>query len=617
MFFKKDKKEESKKPTNKKKNSKTNNARRNKDSQNRNRFAPKPILNQVSPLTGSKSKDIKTKMNLSASDNTVYFGALGGLGDKIGCNLYLYGTRGQWIIVDAGIGFPNEKMAGAEYVIPDTSFLRSIKDRIKGLLITHSHEDHYGAIPFIIEELNCPIYGCPFALKMLENKLLDRNINKKFKMKQVNKDGAKFTLGAFEIEYFHITHSIPQSNGIIIRTEQGAILHTGDWKFDPDPLMDKPSDMNALKRLGKEKVLAVMSDSTNALELEPSKSEGEVAKELARVVKNIKKGKLVITCFSTNIVRMESIYKAAKAASRKLVVLGRSMEKNIDIALSEGYLENFNYINNKEASKLNDNELVYLCTGTQGEPRSVLSRVSDHTYKDLRLHEQDTVIFSSKIIPGNEEAVFHVQNNLSRNGINLITTMDNPNIHASGHGSKPELIEMYKTVKPQIAVPIHGEPIHLLRNSEIAKECKIKNVEIINNGEFIKLTDGNKPSITEIVPTGEVIIDGTRHISATNEIFQARRKLNHNGSIFISLAVNKSGLIGKPDVSSIGVFETDSTGLIKSQILNELKTGLKKLSKKDFQNDGMIKDTTISLTRKVIKNLMDKKPPISVHIVRI
>ena len=564
-----------------------------------------------------KKKNIKTNINTSASDNRVYFGALGGMGDKIGCNLYLYGTRGEWIIVDMGIGFPTERMAGAEYVIPDSTFLRQIKDRIKAILLTHSHEDHYGAIPYIWPEIGCPIYGTAFALKMLENKLAENDLLGKVTMKKVSKEGAHFKLGAFDIEYFHFTHSIPQSNGIIIRTEQGAILHTGDWKFDPTPLMDKTSDMTALKKLAREGVLAVMCDSTNALELNHSRSEADVTTELEKVIRSIKSGKIVITCFSTNAVRMHSVFKAAQATCKKLVVLGRSMETIIDIAKSEGYLQDFEYISADEATKYDDSKVLYLCTGTQGEPRSVLTRVSENAYADLKLHIGDTVIFSSKIIPGNEESILNVQNNLSRQGVNVITTLDNPNIHASGHGSKPELEQLYNLLKPQILIPVHGEPIHLFRNAKIGTECKIPNVEIIDNGDFIAIEDGKKPTIVEKIPTAEIIIDGTRHISATNDVFSARRKINYNGAVFISLVLNKSGLVGKPEVSSFGMFETDSTGMIKSAIIAEIKSTIKNLSKKELGRDDTVKEITVASARRVIRDLMDKKPPISVHIVRM
>ena len=600
MFFKKNKKD-------------------NKKTKKQNTKKTKPLKNEkkLKASTTVKKTQVKTSMNLSSSDTKVYFGALGGMGDRIGCNLYLYGTRGQWIIVDMGIGFPTERMAGAEYVIPDASFLSAIKDRILAILLTHSHEDHYGAIPYLWEEVKCPIYGSPFAIKMVENKLSETPLFGKVPLRQIDKNGARFNIGPFDIEYFHFTHSIPQSNGIIIRTEQGALLHTGDWKLDPSPIIDKTSDMQALKNLAKEGCLAVLSDSTNALNLEHSQSEEEVRNELEKVVKSIKKGKVVITCFSTNIVRMESIYKAAKATGRRLVVLGRSMESNIDIAKSEGYLKDFDYISSEDASKYDNEKVLYLCTGTQGEPRSVLSRVAEGTYVGLKLHEGDTVIYSSKMIPGNEEAILNVQNNLSKHGVNVITNMDNPKIHASGHGSKPELVQLYNMLKPQIAIPIHGEPIHIFRNYKTAQECKIPNSMIIENGQFVAIENGKTPQIVEIVPTSEIIIDGTRQISAANDIFAARRKINYNGAVFVSIIMNKSGIVGKPEISSFGVFETDATGIIKSSIINEIKTSIKNLSRKELQNDNIIRDMITASTRRVIRDTIDKKPPVSVHISRI
>ena len=599
MFFKKDKK------TNK------------KNTKNIKKTKPTKFEKKLKTTTTIKKTQVKTSMNLSSSDNRIYFGALGGMGDRIGCNLYLYGTRGQWIIVDMGIGFPSERMAGAEYVIPDASFLKAIKSRILGILLTHSHEDHYGAIPYLWEEVKCPIYGTPFALKMVENKLSETPLFGKVPLRQIDKNGARFNIGPFDIEYFHFTHSIPQSNGIIIRTEQGTLIHTGDWKLDPTPLIDKTSDLQTLKAVAKEGCLAVLSDSTNALNLNHSRSEEEVRDELAKVVKSIKKGKIVITCFSTNVVRMESIYKAAKQTGRRLVVLGRSMESNIDIAKSEGYLKDFDYISAEDASKYDNEKVLYLCTGTQGEPRSVLSRVADGTYVGLKLHEGDTVIFSSKMIPGNEEAILNVQNNLAKYGVNIITNMDNPKIHASGHGSKPELEQLYNLLKPQIAIPIHGEPIHTFRNYKIAQECKIPNAMIVENGQFVAIEDGKAPQIVEIVPTNEIIIDGTRQISAANDVFSARRKINYNGAVFVSVIMNKGGLVGKPEISSLGVFETDATGIIKSSIINEIKSSIKNLSKKELQNDAGLREIITASTRRVIRDAMDKKPPVSVHISRI
>lgn len=562
-----------------------------------------------------KEDRIKTKMNLSAKDTKVYFGALGGMGDRIGSNLYLYGTCGDWIIVDMGIGFPSSRMAGAECVIPDTTFLNSIKDKIKGILLTHSHEDHYGAIPYIWEKINCPIYGTSFAIKMVQNKISEYDIKTKIPFQVIDKNGAKFKLGAFEIEYIHMTHSIPQACGIAIKTKQGNIFHTGDWKLDPDPLLDKPTDIKALKTLANNKVLAIMGDSTNAILNEHTSSEKEVRTELKKVISKIKKGKIVLTCFATNVARIETIYFVAKQTNRKLVVLGRSMENIINIATSEGYLKDFDYISTDSASKLEDNNLLYLCTGTQGEPRSALTRIANKEYRDLKLKPGDTVIFSSKMIPGNEEAILNVQNNLALIGVNIITTYDNPKIHASGHAGIPELKELYTILKPQNLIPVHGEAIHLAKHKELGDACHI-NTKIIQNGEFIVLEKNKAPKTIEIVKTGEIIIDGTRKLEANSEIFTNRRKLNYNGAIFITIVLHKTKLVNV-EISSLGVMESDKSNSLKTKITNIIKQTITSTDKSKFKDNKYIKETITKDIKHIFMNLMDKKPMPTIHIINI
>ncbi|MDR1476800.1 MAG: ribonuclease J [Rickettsiales bacterium] len=560
---------------------------------------------------------IKTSMNSGSGDSRVYFGALGGLGPRIGCNLYLYGTRGQWIIVDMGSGFTDESQAGADTVIPDISFLRAIKDRILGILITHSHIDHFAAIPHFWEELRCPVYGTPFALKMLEKELGEFNLLGKIKTREIDKNGARFQLGPFDVEYMHVTHSIPQANFIIIRTEQGALLHTGDFKFDPEPLIDSPTDFKKLEELGREGVLAVMPDSTNAIIDKPNRSEASARDALERTVRGIKSGKRVVTCFATNAVRVGSIYHVAKKLGLKLAVFGRSLETNIEISKSEGYLGDLDYITSEEAARLDDSEVLYLCTGTQGEPRSVMSRVAGGIYSNLRLSDGDTVVFSSRIIPGNEEAIFAVQNNLARRGINVISVLTDPDIHVSGHATRDELAKLYGLVKPRIVIPVHGEPMHTLANHNLARDCKVPHALIIENGQFVALEDGKEPRIVEVVPTAQVLIDGSRQVAAENGIFASRRKINYNGAVFVSVVIDKRGLKGKPEVSSIGAFEHDATGIVKSMIVREIAEAVSSLSKKDIANDAKVKDAASNAAKKVIRDHMDKKPPVSVHLARV
>ncbi|MDR2098520.1 MAG: ribonuclease J [Rickettsiales bacterium] len=566
------------------------------------------------PLKQSR-KTVKTAMNRDSSDSRLYFGSLGGIGE-IGNNLYLYGTRGQWIIVDMGNKFPDDKMAGAEYVIPDVSFLRSIKDRILGLLLTHAHYDHFAAIPHHWEEIRCPVYGTPFSLKLLSNALEEFNLNGRVPLKEVSKNGARFKLGPFDIEYIHITHSIPQASSIVIRTEQGTIFHTGDFDFDPTPMLDKPNDLKRLAEIGREGVLAVMCDSTNALVGTKGRSEHDAYEELSRVIPEIRHGKTVLTCFSSNVTRVQTIADIAKKMRRKLVVLGRSIETNIGIAKSEEYLRDLDYLSADEAQSYDDDKVIYLVTGTQGEPRSVLTRIAEGTYNSLRLKKGDNVIFSSLIIPGNEKSIFEVHNNLARKGVNVISVLGDPLIHASGHATRGEIEQLYGLIKPKMVVPVHGEPLHLMANRDIAEDMGIGCVAI-ENGEFIAFEGEGEPKVVEVVPTAEIIIDGNRQVSAANEIFKSRRKINFNGAVFVSLVVNRGGLAGKPEISSIGVFETDQTGLVKSSILNEIKSAFKPLSKSDFANDDKVKEVASNAAKKVIREQMDKKPPVSVHITRV
>ncbi len=561
-------------------------------------------------------KKITTKMNLSSKDNKVYFGAIGGVGDRIGANLYLYGTKGDWIIVDMGMGFPTHKMSGAEYVVPDTLFLSSIKDKIKGILLTHSHEDHYGAIPFIWKEVGCPVYGTPFAIKMVLKKAAEFNLEKKIPVKIIDPMGAKLKIGAFEIEYIHLTHSILEACGIVIKTEQGNIFHTGDWKFDKTPMIGKPYNMTALKKLANDGVLAIVGESTNSILDEHTASEKDVFIALKKEISQIKSGKIVLTCFATNVMRMNSVYNIAKHFNRKLVILGRSMESIVEIATETNYLQDFEYISSESAKKFDDDKLLYLCTGTQGEPRSALTRIANDEYRDLKLHSGDTVIYSSKMIPGNEEEILAVQNKLSLKGVNIIATFDNKDIHASGHAGIPEIKDMYNLLKPQILIPVHGEPLHLIRNAKIGKECKIKNIKTIQNGEFITIEKEKAPKTIEVIPIDDIIIDGTRKINASNEIFANRRKINYNGNIFITLSVKKNSLI-KVAISSLGVFESNNNNDLNKMLVDEIERKFKNIEKSKLKSDKDIISAITSDMKRIMFHIMGKKPPVIIHIVRI
>lgn len=570
---------------------------------------PQKSLRRGNPAKASR---ITTEMNKSADDDRVYFGALGGLGE-FGCNLYLYGTGGDWIIVDIGIGFPDERMSGAESVIPDTTFLKAIKNRIKGIFITHSHYDHFSAIPQIWGEIGCPVYGTPFALGMLERGLEEFGILGKVELHRIPKEGDRFQIGAFDIEYMHVTHSIPQASFLILRTKQGVIFHSGDFKFDPTPLIDEPTDLDRLSEIGREGVACVMCDSTNAIEHRSERSEKTARDEIEKEIKAIRSGKVVITCFATNIARVSTIAEVARRLGKKLCVVGRSIESNIQIAKDVGYMEGVEIISADEAKKLPDQEVVYLCTGTQGEPRAQVTRLAEDSSRSLSLASGDTVIFSSRIIPGNEKQIFAVQNELVRRGIGVISTQTNPMIHASGHATREEIAELYKRIKPASVIPIHGEFMHMNANAGIAKEMGLETL-LIENGQFVAIEKGKSPEIVETITIESVILDGTMRLTEDDAVFEARRDASENGALFISFALKNGQIYGKPRISSVGVFESDATGTIKALLLSEVKGAIARLTKKTLENEKEIGVAVERAISRMAKEHTGKEPVVEVHV---
>ncbi|MCL2440080.1 MAG: ribonuclease J [Alphaproteobacteria bacterium] len=582
-------------------------------------FEQKDVSVVKSLKNGDKINAALSQMNTDINDTGVYFGALGGM-EEIGCNMYLYGTGGDWLIVDLGIGFPNNRVAGADKLIPDVSFLKKIKGRILGILLTHAHYDHFAAIPEVWNEIRCPIYGPPFALAMLKNMLNERGLTGKVPLNSINPHGQRFQLGAFDVEFMPTTHSTPQSNFIILRTEQGMIVHTGDFTLDPAPELDEPMDLAKLAELGAEGVLALMPGSTNAcVPGGKVRSDKTAAAALEKEISAIKSGKIVITCFSTNIARIQIIYKIAQKLGRELVVAGRSLVQNIAAAKSVGYLKDFDYIAVEDAAKnkLPDSAVIYLCTGTQGEPRSTMTRIASGTYRDLELHEGDTVIYSSRVIPGNERAIFAAQNAFAARKINVMNNLVHPNIHASGHATHDEIQEVMNLLKPRFVIPVHGEPMMTKAVAEIAWECGLKE-KILKDGEFV-VFDGSdeQPRIVETVETGEIAFDGNRRVDPESREFSARRKMNENGIVFVSLTLDKKGLVGKPEISSYGLFETEQTGIIKSQISNGIKENIKAISPAELiKNTELAKQAAISAVNKVVRKSLDKKPAVEVHITK-
>src|SRR5882757_4912786 len=395
---------------------------------------------------------------------------LGGAGE-IGMNLSLYGFGGEWLMVDCGVTFGGDAMPGLDVIMPDPGFIAERSDRLAGLVVTHGHEDHIGAIPYLWKRFRCPVYATPFARALLYEKLVEAGLQHEIPITEVPLSG-KFTVGLFEIELITLTHSIPEPNAVVIRTPLGAILHTGDWKLDPAPLVGEISDEVALRRLGEEGVLAMVCDSTNALRPGHSGSEATVREALIDLVGRYDR-RVAVACFASNVARLESIAAAAVANDREVALVGRSLWRIYKAARDTGYLRNTPpFLSEDEAAAVPRDKILLVCTGSQGEPRAALSRIAQGDHPHVKLDSDDAVIFSSRIIPGNERAIGRLQNKLAKAGVVIVTEHDHF-VHVSGHPAQDELAKMYQMVRPRIAVPVHGETRHLMAQARLAEQCQV------------------------------------------------------------------------------------------------------------------------------------------------
>jgi ribonuclease J len=481
-------------------------------------------------------------MNINGAD--LVFLPLGGAGE-IGMNLNCYGygppDERKWIVVDCGVLFGRETSTpGVDLMMPDIRFLEDVREDLLGLVLTHGHEDHLGAVAHLWPRLRCPVYATPFTARLLHDKLEEAGLEDRVRVKIVPLGGA-VTLGPFALEFISITHSIPEPNAIAIRTGLGTVVHTGDWKIDPDPLLGEVTNDAALRRLGEEGVLAMVCDSTNALVPGESGSEGEVRRALIRLIGSLK-GRIAVTAFASNVARLQSVAEAAQAAGRELVLVGRSMHHMVNCARDTGYLKKFpRIVAEEEASLLPADNVLYLCTGSQGEPRAALARIASDNHSNVSLGEGDTVIFSSRIIPGNELAIFELQNQLAAKGIAVITERDHF-VHVSGHPARDELAQMYSWVKPQIAVPVHGELRHMSEHARLAASLQVPQTMVALNGQMVRLAPG-RAEIVDETPSGRLHLDGRVLVHEDEGFARARRSLGYAGFIGITLVLDRKGRV--------------------------------------------------------------------------
>ena len=464
------------------------------------------------------------------------FCALGGSGE-IGMNVNLYGTRGQWLMVDLGLTFADPDYPGIDLILPDLEFIETQKDRLAGIVLTHGHEDHIGAIPYLAGELKAPLYATPFTAGLIAEKLEEEGLTGQVKLNVIARD-ATFDVGPFKLTYVALAHSIPEGNGLLIETPHGRIFHTGDWKIDETPVLGEPSSHEALEKVGDAGVLALVCDSTNVFQNEASGSEAAVHEGLRAEVARAK-GRVVVTTFASNAARLQTIGRVANETGRRVCMAGRSLDRIARVAKSTGYLRDFpETVDFDTAMRLPRSEVLIIATGGQGEQRAALGRIAQGNH-DLKVTEGDTVIFSSKIIPGNEAAIGRIMNALSDLGV-IIVTDRQAHVHVSGHPGRPELAQMYDWIRPQIIVPVHGEPRHMAEHARFALAHGVPQAVVQHNGDVVRLAP-NGPKKLEEVRVGRLVLDGDVILPADGSTITERRRLGYSGLISVALPIGTDG----------------------------------------------------------------------------
>ena len=552
------------------------------------------------------------------SKEELLFCPLGGSGE-IGANmnLYAYGKENdhKWIIVDMGVSFADDSIPGVDLIMPDPGFIIDKKDDLLGIVLTHAHEDHIGAVAHIWPKLKCKIYATPFTATLLIEKFKEKKIDIVSHLKIVALN-SKIKLGHFEIDFVTLTHSILEPNGLCIKTPLGTILHTGDWKIDPNPLIGGTIDEAKLKKIGDNGVSAMICDSTNIFSPGRAGSESEVRDSLLRIME-LKTKRLLVTSFASNVARMESIFYCAKKTGRNICLVGRSMQRIYKAAKKCGYLNGLiNPVEPREAKKIEKNKILYLATGSQGEPMGAMTRIVNGVHPEVFLESGDCVIFSSKIIPGNEKKLYQLQNLIVKNKIEIITE-ENAFVHVSGHPNRDDLKDMYKWVKPKCVIPVHGEHRHMVEHVSFAKEMQVPKALLIENGDIIKILPNENPAIIDKAPSGRVYLDGSVNVESDSQSIKDRKNLSLNGYLEITLIVSNNGKIKKPIISFKGIPENNEHEPfifdIEDEIFNICRTF--SLDSKNQQNNLI--ETIKQNCRRIVREKTGKKPFTNINIARI
>jgi ribonuclease J len=552
------------------------------------------------------------------AQNELVFAALGGIGE-IGMNLAIYGfgdeRRRQWLIVDCGVSFASEEhLPGVDLILPDIRYLVEERKNVLGLVLTHGHEDHMGALIDLWPRLKVPIYATPFTAALFEARRASEPGAPEIPI-QVVPLGGHVQIGPFAIDFINVAHSIPESNALAIRSPAGTVLHTGDWKIDPTPLLGGPTDVAKLTALGDEGVLALVGDSTNAVREGRSPSEADVAKTLGELIRSAPR-RIAVTTFASHVGRLRAVADAARAAEREVVVVGRAMERVVQVARETGYLDGVQEFRGVESyDHLPPEKIVALCTGSQGEPRAALARIAEEEHPDVALSRGDRVIFSARPIPGNEKAIAQVINGLVEQGIEVITDRTHL-VHVSGHPRRDELRDMIGWVRPQILIPAHGEALHLAEHAELARRAGVPQVLLCRNGDLIRLAPG-KAEILDQLPSGRLYKDGSLVIEAEARTIAARRRLSFSGVVSVAIAINENGaLAAYPEVELIGLPETDAAGTLLAEVAHRaVEQGFEALPKPRRRDPDEVAESLRRAVRGAIAERWGKKPICHVHVL--
>lgn len=557
-------------------------------------------------------------MKTQQNDELVFL-PLGGSGE-VGMNLNCYGygpeSDRHWMLVDVGVTFGDSSTPGVDIIVPDPSFLAG--EDIRGIVLTHAHEDHIGALPWLWDRLKAPLYATPFTAFLIREKLRDRGLQD-VKIHEVPVGGS-IDLGPFQVEVIRMTHSIAEPTGLAIRTPLGTVFHTGDWKLDPRPVIGEPTDVEAITRLGDQGLLAMVCDSTNVFVEGEAGSETKAQEGLVDLIGALKTGRIAVGCFASNVARMVSVMKAAEKAGRRVALAGRSMHRITAAAKHVGLFPEVDRILSEEEARVwPADEILYLCTGSQGEDRAALSRIANGTHPFIKLGLGDHCIFSSRVIPGNELAIADLQDRLADRGVRLYTEKDHPSIHVSGHPCRDEMRQMYAWARPRIAVPTHGMRRHLMEHAAFARELGVAETVTPRNGDMVRLAPG-PAGIVDEVPNGRLYVDGGMVVTEQGEALRERRHASTNGVLVVSFAMDRRGkIVSDIDVRGIGLpgDEVTPLGEALDELAERAEQAVLALKGEALEDEAVIEQAVARALKKTSQRIWDRRPIVETVILRL